>query len=75
MIALRSEYATVSRRARAKIGLLREVVERVQKGEDVDVEGLLGTGNEAKELEWEEGTLSDCAMGCWVIGLADDITE
>lgn len=55
MIALRNEFATFSRRADAKIGLLREVIERVQKGEDVDVEGLLGTGNAQKEQEWEEG--------------------
>jgi len=54
MIALRNEFAAFSRRADAKIGLLKEIIERVQKGEDVDVEGLLGTGNKAKEQEWEE---------------------
>lgn len=43
------------RRADAKIGLLREVIERIQKGEKVDVEGLLGTGDERREREWEEG--------------------
>lgn len=55
MIALRNEFATFSRRADAKINLLREVIERVQNGEDVDVEGLLGTGDPEKEKEWEEG--------------------
>jgi hypothetical protein len=54
MIALRSEYRTFSRRAEAKMGLLREVIRRVQDGEDVDVEGLLGTGDEREEKEWEE---------------------
>ncbi|KAI9823938.1 MAG: hypothetical protein M1832_002256 [Thelocarpon impressellum] len=54
MIALRSEFAAYSRRADVRIGLLKEVIERVQRGEDVDVEGLLGTGNKAKEKEWEE---------------------
>ncbi|MCJ1322619.1 hypothetical protein MMC15_007968 [Xylographa vitiligo] len=54
MIALRNDFTTFSRKADAKIGLLREVLERVQRGEDVDVEGLLGTGNEEKEKEWEE---------------------
>ncbi|KZF26063.1 hypothetical protein L228DRAFT_257559 [Xylona heveae TC161] len=54
MIALRREYATITRRSEARIGLLREVIERVQKGEEVDVEGLLGTGDKVKEREWEE---------------------
>lgn len=55
MIALRNNFAAFSRRADAKIGLLREVIERVQKGEEVDVEGLLGTGDKQREKEWEEG--------------------
>jgi len=54
MIALRNDFAAFSRRADAKIGLLREIIERIQKGEEVDVEGLLGTGNAEREKEWEE---------------------
>ncbi|KFY79486.1 hypothetical protein V499_01546 [Pseudogymnoascus sp. VKM F-103] len=54
MIALRNEFATFIRRADAKIDLLREVIEKVQSGEEVDVEGLLGAGNLEKEQEWEE---------------------
>lgn len=55
MITLRKDFATFSRRADAKIALLKEVIERVQRGEDVDVKGLLGTGDKTKEKEWEEG--------------------
>ncbi len=55
MIVLRNDFITFSRKAEAKIGLLKEVIGRVQKGEDVDVEGLLGTGNEDQEREWGEG--------------------
>jgi hypothetical protein len=55
MIALRNEYTAFMRRADAKIGLLKEVIERIQKGEEVDVEGLLGTGDAKREKEWEEG--------------------
>lgn len=55
MIALRNDFTTFSRRADAKIGLLKEVIERVQKGEDVDVKGLLGTGDPEQEKEWELG--------------------
>ncbi|KAI4279274.1 MAG: hypothetical protein LQ337_000410 [Flavoplaca oasis] len=54
LLALRNEFTTYSRRADAKIGLLKEVIERVQKGEDVDVKGLLGTGNPENEKEWEQ---------------------
>lgn len=53
MIALRNEFATFMRRADAKIDLLREVIEKVQNGEEVDVEGLLGAGDPEKEQEWE----------------------
>ncbi|KAI9786077.1 MAG: hypothetical protein M1816_008105 [Peltula sp. TS41687] len=54
MIALRTEFTAFSRRADARISLLKEVLDRVQKGEDVDVEGLLGTGDEEREREWED---------------------
>lgn len=55
MIALRNSFASFSRTADAKIRLLKDVLGRVQRGEAVDVEGLLGTGNEKQEKEWEEG--------------------
>ncbi|KAF2741905.1 hypothetical protein M011DRAFT_413623, partial [Sporormia fimetaria CBS 119925] len=42
------------RRAEAKMGILREVIESVQKGEEVDVEKVLGTGDVVKEREWKE---------------------
>ncbi|QSS61711.1 hypothetical protein I7I51_03888 [Histoplasma capsulatum] len=54
MIMLRNECANYNRSADAKMRLLKEVIERIQKGEDVDVKRLLGTGDEAKEREWEE---------------------
>ncbi|KAL8683280.1 MAG: hypothetical protein Q9186_000782 [Xanthomendoza sp. 1 TL-2023] len=54
LLALKNEFSAFSRRVDAKIGLLKEVIERVKRGEDVDVKGLLGTGNPEKEKEWEE---------------------
>jgi len=54
MIALRNQFATFSRRADAKISLLKDIIERIQKGGKVDVEGLLGTGDKEREKEWEE---------------------
>lgn len=55
MLSLKNSYATYRRTTDAKIELLKEVIERVNNGEKVDVEKLLGTGDEAKEKEWEEG--------------------
>lgn len=55
MLALKHDHAAYTRSTDAKIALLREVVDRVSRGEKVDVEKMLGTGNEAKEREWEDG--------------------
>lgn len=57
MISLRKNFDAFMRRSDVRIGLLREVVERVQNGETVDVEKVLGTGDPEREAEWEEGTL------------------
>ncbi|KAI1213031.1 uncharacterized protein F4807DRAFT_457116 [Annulohypoxylon truncatum] len=54
MIALKKEFDTFVRRAEVRIGLLREVVEKLQRGEEVDVEKALGTGDAEEEKEWEE---------------------
>lgn len=55
MIALRNQTVRYMRQAGVRLELLREVVERIQNGEDVDVEKLLGTGEPQKEADWEEG--------------------
>lgn len=54
MIGLRMRFNTSINRADAKISLLKEVIERVQKGEEVNVEGLLGRGDPQQELEWAD---------------------
>ncbi|KAI0969392.1 hypothetical protein F4678DRAFT_173239 [Xylaria arbuscula] len=54
MIALKRDFSTFMRRAEVRIGLLREVVEKLQRGEEVDVEKALGTGDVEKEKEWDE---------------------
>lgn len=53
-LVLRRDIADFTRRADAKIALLREVLEKVQKGEAVEVERILGTGRQEDEKEWEE---------------------
>lgn len=52
---LKQEKGHSLRRAEAKIGLLKEIIERVQRGEDVPVERLLGTGDSESEKEWADG--------------------
>ncbi|TQV91417.1 hypothetical protein V2A60_008936 [Cordyceps javanica] len=54
MIALRNQTSRYMRQASVRLQLLREVVERIQAGEDVDVEKMLGTGEPQKEADWEE---------------------
>ena len=72
MISLRNDFRNFSRKSEAKISLLKEVIERVQRGEDVDVEGLLGTGDEEKEREWEEGAITQqSTKSCATIQEAD----
>ena len=58
------------RRAEAKMGLLREVIEKVQRGEDVDVEKVLGTGDVVREGEWKEGEYFHIfvEIGLWLVG-------
>lgn len=43
-----------SRKTDAKLSLLREVIQKVKDGKEVDVARELGTGNPQQEEEWEE---------------------
>ena len=54
ILGLKTEYATYMRKADLKIAQLKEVVRKLQNGEEVDVEKALGTGDEVQEREWEE---------------------
>lgn len=54
MISLRRDFGTFMRQSDVRIGLLREVVEKLQRGEEVDVEKALGTGDAEKEVLWEQ---------------------
>lgn len=54
MITLRHSFDRYMRQSEARITTLREVVEKIQRGESVDVEKTLGTGDAKKEADWEE---------------------
>ena len=58
MIALRSEYMLFSRKADTKIKLLKEVLDKIRCGEEVDVDKVLGTGDEQVEQEWADGRVT-----------------
>jgi hypothetical protein len=57
MITMRNSFERHMRQAEVRIGILKEVVEKIQKGETVDVERMLGTGEPKKEADWEESKL------------------
>ncbi|KAL2037414.1 hypothetical protein N7G274_009899 [Stereocaulon virgatum] len=54
MLTLRNEYSITNRKADAKIALLKDVLDKIQRGEQVDVERVLGTGDEEQEQEWTD---------------------
>ena len=54
LLSLKNEFRTYTRQSDLKLAKLREVVEKLQRGEEVDVEKVLGTGDEIAEREWEE---------------------
>ncbi|KOS19054.1 hypothetical protein ESCO_001280 [Escovopsis weberi] len=54
MLALRHQTERYLRQSSVRIAQLREVVRKIQDGEDVDVEKMLGTGDPQQEAEWEE---------------------
>lgn len=54
LVSLKTRRLNYKRSTEAKLSLLREVIGKVQRGEDVDVEAMLGTGDPEREKEWEE---------------------
>lgn len=66
IIRIKRDTKLYSRKADQKIELLREVIKRVQSGEDIDVEKLLGTGDPKAEDEWFDGTSTSEQITCYV---------
>ncbi|KAF1827575.1 uncharacterized protein K489DRAFT_297804, partial [Dissoconium aciculare CBS 342.82] len=54
LLNVKREMLNFSRQTDAKIAALREVIQRVKNGEDVDVKRILGTGDAGHEQEWEQ---------------------
>lgn len=62
MISLKKNFEAYMRRSDVRISMLREVVDKIQNGEEVDVERALGTGDPEREAEWEQGKSETWAM-------------
>lgn len=55
MIAMKNDFGNFSRKADTRIELLEDIIERIGRGEKVDVKKSLGTGDEDTERQWENG--------------------
>ncbi|KAF1814891.1 hypothetical protein P152DRAFT_383346, partial [Eremomyces bilateralis CBS 781.70] len=62
LITLKKEMAAYSRQTKGKIALLKEVIGRIQKGEQFDVGKALGGGDPIPEEEWKE-TMEEVKSG------------
>lgn len=54
IISVKNDHTTFSRKAELQIEKLREVIRKLQAGEEVDVEKVLGTGVPEEEDAWEQ---------------------
>lgn len=54
-LALKNEMLAYTRATEGKLALLRGVIDRVKKGEEFDVDEVLGTGKVTEEGEWFDG--------------------
>ncbi|KAI5304786.1 hypothetical protein KEM56_005932 [Ascosphaera pollenicola] len=54
LLVLRKEREGFERSSDARIRVLKDVIGRLQRGEDIDVKKVLGTGDEKQEKSWEE---------------------
>jgi len=54
IVQVKNDYATFSRKSDLQLEKLREVVRKLQAGEEVDVEKVLGTGVPEEEEAWEQ---------------------
>ncbi|KAL1954496.1 hypothetical protein VTO42DRAFT_1107 [Malbranchea cinnamomea] len=54
ILSVRNDYDNFVRTTDAKIRKLREVIEKLNRGEEIDVREALGTGNPDAEAEWKQ---------------------
>lgn len=67
-LTLRKQMERYSRQSAVRIELLRETVEKLRRGEAVDVDKVLGSGDAQKEAEWEQGWSSPSPLSLFGVG-------
>ncbi|KAG5437068.1 hypothetical protein PCANB_001189 [Pneumocystis canis] len=54
VLSIKQEFNEFETQIDAKISLLRDIIDRIQKGENVHISKELGTGIKEKEKEWSD---------------------
>ncbi|KAG5518189.1 hypothetical protein PMAC_003375 [Pneumocystis sp. 'macacae'] len=54
VLSIKQEFNEFETQIDTKISLLRDIIDRIQRGEDVDVSKELGTGVKKQEKEWSD---------------------
>jgi Family of unknown function (DUF5321) len=55
ILGLKSQGREISEDSKERIQTLRETIEKVRKGEAIDIRAALGTGDPGMEKQWAEG--------------------
>ena len=55
ILSYKSQKREISWQSKERIQTLRETIEKVRKGESIDIRAALGTGNPEMEKRWEDG--------------------
>lgn len=56
ILSYKSQKREIDWNAKERIQTLRETIEKVRKGEEIDIRAALGTGDPEMEKRWTEGT-------------------
>ena len=56
ILSYKSQKREISWQSKERIQTLRETIEKVRKGEPIDIRAALGTGDPEMEKRWTEGT-------------------
>jgi hypothetical protein len=56
ILSYKSQKREISWQSKERIQTLRETIEKVRKGEPIDIRAALGTGDPEMENRWAEGT-------------------
>jgi Family of unknown function (DUF5321) len=67
ILSYKSLERDITWKSKERIRKLRETIEKVRRGESIDIRAALGTGDPEMESRWVEGIIP------WLVGLRTDI--